>query len=203
MTEIRDATIAILKSILLADNGINGGFRPIKNTTKKDCYNALGALQELYKSNSANNKDTGNKKIYKLTTDAIGYETYNSIVLVAENEEEARKKAKEFSKDFNDERIMRTRTKTLHRREFGKRESLRAQGWELKKQYRVMYAPEEIVDDAVEREVWIKKERLNVRCFEIGTAVENITSGHYYDDDYYDDEYMRNNLILCASYNGG
>lgn len=37
----------ILRNILLTDS------RPIKNTSKKDCYLCLMELQELYKSNNS------------------------------------------------------------------------------------------------------------------------------------------------------
>ena len=41
----------IMRSVLLTDNGKNGNFRPIKGTTKDDCYNALGAIQTLLGTN--------------------------------------------------------------------------------------------------------------------------------------------------------
>lgn len=41
----------IMRSVLLTDNGKDGNFRPIKGTTKVDCYNALGKIQTLLGTN--------------------------------------------------------------------------------------------------------------------------------------------------------
>lgn len=49
-----EETINLIKSwmsgILLANNGING-YRPIKGTTRAECMNVLGKIQELLKTN--------------------------------------------------------------------------------------------------------------------------------------------------------
>ena len=47
MEEFIIKTRNILRNILLTDS------RPIKNTSKKDCYFCLMKLQELYKSNNS------------------------------------------------------------------------------------------------------------------------------------------------------
>lgn len=39
----------LMKTILLKD--CNGNYRPIKGTTKQDCYNVLGKIQDLLKTN--------------------------------------------------------------------------------------------------------------------------------------------------------
>ena len=41
----------IMRSVLLTYNGKDGNFRPIKGTTKVDCYNALGNIQTLLETN--------------------------------------------------------------------------------------------------------------------------------------------------------
>ena len=41
----------IMRSVLLTDNGKYGNFRPIKGTTKEECYNALGKIQTLLGTN--------------------------------------------------------------------------------------------------------------------------------------------------------
>lgn len=52
-----EETIDLIKSwmseILLANNGING-YRPIKGTTRAECMNVLGKIQELLKTNFIN-----------------------------------------------------------------------------------------------------------------------------------------------------
>ena len=53
MTEQRNKLKLALEEIRDAwqggvyNNGINGNYRPIKNTTKEDCYNALGKIQKI------------------------------------------------------------------------------------------------------------------------------------------------------------
>lgn len=41
----------IMRSVLLTNNGKDGNFRPIKGTTKDECYNALGKIQTLLGTN--------------------------------------------------------------------------------------------------------------------------------------------------------
>lgn len=63
----------ILKNILLV------GSRPVKNTSKKDCYFCLMNLQELYKSNSS----ISDKDFLKILFEAKLPE--DSVVLLREN----------------------------------------------------------------------------------------------------------------------
>ena len=37
----------ILRNVLLVDNGVDNSPRPVKNTTKQECYDALYEIQEL------------------------------------------------------------------------------------------------------------------------------------------------------------
>lgn len=40
-----------MEKILLSPNGKDGNFRPIKGTTKTQCYNVLGKIQSILKTN--------------------------------------------------------------------------------------------------------------------------------------------------------
>ena len=41
----------IMGGVLLSANGKDGNFRPIKWTTRQQCYNALGKIQEILGTN--------------------------------------------------------------------------------------------------------------------------------------------------------
>lgn len=40
-----------MEKILLSPNGKDGNFRPIKGTTKTQCYNVLGKIQSILETN--------------------------------------------------------------------------------------------------------------------------------------------------------
>lgn len=48
----------LMRKIGITDNGVGGNYRPIKDTTKTDCYNTLGKIQEILETNGANMYDT-------------------------------------------------------------------------------------------------------------------------------------------------
>lgn len=56
--EVIEAIKKIMLPICVCDNGVNGAYRPIKGTTKVECMNALGKIQELLR------EEYGNKWLY-------------------------------------------------------------------------------------------------------------------------------------------
>ena len=49
-TEKLDYITKLMRTILLTNNG-EKGYRPIKNTTRAECFNVLGKIQELLETN--------------------------------------------------------------------------------------------------------------------------------------------------------
>lgn len=46
-----DEIYSLMKKLLLSNKGGLSSYRPIKNTTKTECYNVLGKIQELLQTN--------------------------------------------------------------------------------------------------------------------------------------------------------
>jgi hypothetical protein len=42
---------AEMRKILMVGNGIDGKYRPVKNSSKQDCYQVLGKIQEILGTN--------------------------------------------------------------------------------------------------------------------------------------------------------
>jgi hypothetical protein len=49
--ELLDEIRKAMETVLLTNNGKDGNFRPIKWTTRQQCYNTLGKIQELLQTN--------------------------------------------------------------------------------------------------------------------------------------------------------
>lgn len=45
--------IKLMSTILMVPNRVNGTYRPVKNTSKNDCYNVLGQLQDILRTNTS------------------------------------------------------------------------------------------------------------------------------------------------------
>lgn len=42
---------SLMRNLLLCPNGVNSAYRSIKNTSRKQCYEVLGKIQEILETN--------------------------------------------------------------------------------------------------------------------------------------------------------
>ena len=95
-TQIEEMEKFIIKTRNILKNILLVGSRPVKNTSKKDCYFCLMNLQELYKSNSS----ISDKDFLKILFESKLLE--DTVVLSKEEFEEILKRNKELIEEIEE-----------------------------------------------------------------------------------------------------